>query len=268
MRTIWRALALWVSLAFASVPAFGEPPAQLAPAALVAPEGAAEPPDPLFDDFDEDVEEIYDPFERGNRLVLRFNQGVDRVLWSPLTKGYRFAVPEPARRCLRNALENLNTPVYVMNNLLQLRPKEAAENLAAFALNTAWGIGGLFDAASAANLARRPTDFGQTLAKVGFGHGPYLMLPVLGPSTVRDGFGWVVDRAFHPLTYVLGVPVQLVWRGGEGFAEREAAADALEALEESSLDFYAVLRSAYVQSRDKAVADASGGDDDEFVAAP
>ena len=94
-----------------------------------------------------------------------------------------------------------------------------------------------------------------SLAKAGIGHGPYLVLPIFGPATLRDGFGWVVDRAFHPLTYVLGVPVQLVWRGGAGVAQRDAAADALEALEESSLDFYAVLRSAYIQSRDKEIAD-------------
>ncbi|MDJ0847094.1 MAG: VacJ family lipoprotein [Myxococcota bacterium] len=258
MRPIWRALAPVALLVLSSAPALGEPPAGLDPIPLQSPEGEAELPDPLFDDFDDvgdGSDEIYDPFEGGNRMVLRFNQGIDRVLWSPLTKGYRLVFPDPARRGLRRALANLNTPVYMVNNLLQLRPRDAAENLAAFALNTVWGVGGLFDAASAANLQRRPADFGQTLAKAGIGHGPYLVLPIFGPATLRDGFGWVVDRAFHPLTYVLGVPVQLVWRGGAGVAQRDAAADALEALEESSLDFYAVLRSAYIQSRDKEIAD-------------
>jgi phospholipid-binding lipoprotein MlaA len=221
-------------------------------------------PDPLFDeDFDAEIgPQVYDPFESGNRAVLRFNQALDHVLWSPLTTAYRFVLPEPARRSVRRALDNLNTPVYVMNHLLQLHPLAAAETLGAFVMNSTWGIGGFFDAASAVGLRRVPADFGQTLARAGVGSGPYIVIPIFGPSTVRDGFGWVVDRAFHPATYFLGVPVQLVWRGGVGVADREAAADALEALEESSLDFYSVLRSAYVQARAREIeGNASDGSD-------
>jgi phospholipid-binding lipoprotein MlaA len=271
VRTFRGALALSVSLAFLALPAFAGGDPEASPAAPAAPAALADPPgeglsleaaDPLFDDAFL-APEVYDPFEGGNRLILRFNQGVDRVLWSPLTTAYRFAVPDPARTCLRRALHNLNTPVYMVNHLLQLRPVAAAETLGAFVMNTGWGLGGLFDAASAVGLESKPADFGQTLALAGLGSGPYLVIPIFGPSTLRDGFGWVVDRAFHPLTYILGVPVQLVWRGGAGVAERDAVADALDALEESSLDFYAVLRSAYVQSREKVISDARGHDDDE-----
>jgi phospholipid-binding lipoprotein MlaA len=231
------------------------------------PQALEDAPDPLFDeDFDAEIgPQVSDPFESGNRAILRFNQALDHVLWSPLTKGYRFVVPEPARRSVRRALDNLNTPVYVVNHLLQLHPLAAAETLGAFVMNSTWGIGGLFDAASAVGLRRVPADFGQTLARAGVGAGPYLVIPVFGPSTVRDGFGWVVDRAFHPATYFLGVPVQLVWRGGVGVADRDAVADKLEALEESSLDFYSVLRSAYVQAREREI-EGTGSDAADAVA--
>jgi len=238
------------------------PPGPALPAAEVQTLAAATAPtvaepDPLFDDdFDDsfgESPEVYDPFESGNRVMLTFNQGVDRVLWSPLTKGYRLAVPEPGRRALRRVLDNLNTPIYMVNHLLQLRPGAAAETFGAFVVNTTFGIGGLLDAGEAAGFERVPADFGQTLARAGVGAGPYIVVPILGPSTFRDGFGWVVDRAFHPATYFLGIPIQLMWRGGAGMAEREAVADAMEALEESSLDYYSVLRSAYVQAREREI---------------
>lgn len=227
-------------------------------------QAAAEAPDPLFDDEDLGPE-IYDPFESGNRAILRFNQGIDHVLWTPLTDGYRFIVPEPGRRAVRRALANLNTPIYVVNHILQIHPVAALETLGAFVMNTTWGMGGLFDAASAVGLERKPADFGQTLARAGVGAGPYIVIPIFGPSTMRDGFGWVVDRAFHPLTYILGVPVQAIWRGGAGVAERDAVADSLDALEESSVDFYAALRSAYMQARAKEV-ESQGADTSDSLA--
>ena len=226
-------------------------------------------PDPLFDDdFDDAFDpapEVYDPFESGNRVILSFNQGLDKVLWSPITKVYRLAVPEPGRRGLRRVLANLNTPIYVVNHILQLRPLAAAETLGAFVMNSTFGIGGFLDAAESVGLERREADFGQTLALAGVGAGPYIVVPVLGPSTFRDGFGWVVDRAFHPATYFLGIPIQIIWRGGAGVAEREAVADALEALEESSLDYYSVLRSAYSQARERQI-EANGPDDSATLA--
>lgn len=213
--------------------------------------------DPLFDeDWAEESEAeagVYDPFEEGNRAVLRFNQQVERFLWDPLTRGYRFVLPEVGRRSIRRVFGNLQTPVYLVNHVLQLRPVAAAETLGAFVMNTTWGMGGLFDAASAVHLERKPADFGQTLAFVGLPAGPYLIVPMFGPTTVRDGFGGVVDFFLHPLTYFLGIPTLAVWGGSEGFARREAAVDRLEALEEGAIDYYSVLRSAYVQHRRKVV---------------
>jgi phospholipid-binding lipoprotein MlaA len=225
-------------------------------------------PDPLFDDAFDDFEdfggpEVYDPLESGNRAVFRFNQKVDRYFWDPITRGYRFAVPQPVRRSVRRVFLNLNTPVYVVNHLLQVRFDAAAETLAAFVMNSTYGVGGIFDAGSRVGLQLRPADFGQTLALAGVGNGPYLVIPLLGPSTVRDGVGLAVDRFFHPFTYFMPLYPQLMWGGGVGVAWREEAGEKLAALEESALDFYAVLRSAYVQAREQSIEDCRRRSDDD-----
>jgi phospholipid-binding lipoprotein MlaA len=218
-------------------------------------DAASEEPDPLFDDdfFDLDAPGVYDPFETGNRAIFGFNQQVDRFVWTPITDGYRFLVPEPARRGVRRFFGNLNTPVFVVNHILQLRFLNAGETLGAFVFNSTFGLAGFLDAAGRVGLDRMPADFGQTLALVGVGAGPYLVIPFIGPSTVRDGFGSLVDRMFHPFTYVLGLYPQLMLGGGVGVSRLEAAADKLEALEESAVDFYAVLRSAYWQAREESI---------------
>jgi phospholipid-binding lipoprotein MlaA len=214
--------------------------------------------DPLFDDYDADLEEpeVYDPLEKGNRAVYGFNRQVDRFIFKPVTRGYRFVVPGAARRSVRRLLVNLNAPIFMMNNLLQLRFLDAAETLGAFTMNLTFGVGGLMEAGSGIRCELKQADFGQTMALYGVGSGPYVVLPVLGPTTTRDGFGWVIDRAFHPLTYVLAIPVQLMWGGGHGMAYREEVADGLAALEESSIDSYSVMRSAYVQAREQSIDDA------------
>ena len=115
--------------------------------------------------------------------------------------------------------------------------------------------GGLFDAAAEAGLEIGDEDFGQTLAKAGVGSGPYIMVPVFGPNTLRDGVGGIVDLAFDPATYLLG-PIQgLFISGPRGFALREEFADDLAALEESSVDYYAAMRSAYLQTREAKIAE-------------
>jgi phospholipid-binding lipoprotein MlaA len=223
-----------------------------------------EAPDPLFDEewvddtFDDEwVDDagptVADPLEGSNRAILGFNQRVDDFLLDPLTDAYRFVVPKPASRSLRRVFTNLNTPVYFMNNLFQLRPHDAAETLGACIVNSTFGLGGILDASSAVYLQPRPADFGQTLAVAGVGHGPYLVVPLFGPTTVRDGFGGVVDFFMHPATYFLGIPTLIIWGGSDGVLRREAVADQLEALEESSVDYYSVLRSAYVQARHQSV---------------
>jgi len=255
-------------------------PAQLAPAERAQPAAAfpmgrldpvpVEPEyDPLFDDYDEAFEEpdVYDPLEPGNRAVFGFNRQVDRFVFGPVTSAYRTAVPGGARRSIRRAFVNLNAPIYMVNNLLQLRLLDAVETFGAFAMNMTFGIGGLFDTADGIRCELKHADFGETLALFGVGTGPYLVLPVLGPTNTRDGIGWVIDRAFHPLTYVLAIPVQLMWGGGHGVAYREEVADGLAALEDSAIDPYAVVRSAYAQAREQSIADKRVEDEAEEKAA-
>ena len=215
--------------------------------------------DALFDEEfgledDEDIAAI-DPFEETNRSLLKFNRAIDRVFWNPVTTVYRFIVPTPLRRGVLNAFANIRTPVVMMNHLLQGRVLDAGESVFAFVLNSTAGIGGLFDAASEAGLERGDEDFGQTLARAGVGAGPYIIVPVFGPKTLRDGFGGIVDLAFDPATYLLG-PIQgLFISGPRGFAMREKAADDLAALEETSVDYYAAMRSAYLQIREAKIAE-------------
>ncbi|MBW1685348.1 MAG: VacJ family lipoprotein [Deltaproteobacteria bacterium] len=278
-------LLLSACLLLHSVPAFAQAGASFAPTgaaafAMVVPGGDLGSkiplelePDPLFDeDFDEEFEElagpeVYDPLESGNRVVFGLNRQIDRFFWAPVTSGYRFVVPAPARRSVGRAFANLNTPIYLVNNLLQVRFRDAAETLGAFLVNSTVGVGGLFDAGQWVGLASQPADFGQTLALAGVGNGPYRMIPSLGPSTLRDGAGAVVDRFFHPLTYLIGIAPQLMWGGGVGVSRRTEADAKLKALEESSLDFYSVLRSAYVQTRQHSI-DELRDDDAEVLAAP
>lgn len=224
-----------------------------------SPPGAVEiahEPDPLFDDDSAEfqaVEPIADPLEEGNRAIFQFNQKLDDWLWSPITRAYRFVAPEPVRTGIRRALNNLNTPVYVANHVLQLRLFDAGQAVGAFALNSTLGILGIFEPGREAGWEIRPADFGQTLGLVGFASGPYVVVPVFGPTTVRDAVGSAVDYLLQPLNYLLGIPTQLVWGGGAGLTLREEVSDELAALEKSSIDFYSVMRSAYVQSREKSI---------------
>ncbi len=230
------------------------------PAAV--PEGeapASAEPDPLFEEASEyePTAPVGDPLEPANRAFFGFNQKLDDWFWSPITRVYRFVTPEAARRGIRRALRNLNTPIFFVNNLLQLRLRDAGETLGAFALNSTLGVFGLLEPSLEAGWEAHPADFGQTLDLVGVGSGPYVVVPILGPTTVRDGFGSAVDRFFQPLNYVIPiVPIQLLWGGGAGLSLREEASDKLDALEKSSVDFYAVMRSAYLQNREKQIEEA------------
>jgi len=237
----------------------GAPPAAAASAAPSAP--LAGEPDPLFD---EDVEPpgYPDPAEPLNRGILRFNQAVDHWFFDPVTRAYQFAVPEPARRALRRVFLNLNSPPTLANDVLQLEWRDAGVTVGRFAINSTVGVVGLFDVAEDLGLPRHESDFGQTLRLAGVHSGPYLVLPILGPTNLRDGVGDVADSLFTPSTYFFGfgffgetvlsqapLAEQLVYSGTSGLSTREAHYDRLKALEESAVDFYAALKSAYYQNR-------------------
>ena len=200
---------------------------------------------------------VWDPFEEANRRTLNANLVIDRWFWNPLTRAYQFVVPGSGRRALRRAIFNLESPALFVNDVLQLAPLDAVITVQRFVLNSTIGLAGLFDPAAGLGLPGHHTDFGQTLALYGVPSGPYVIVPILGPNTVRDASGYVVDFMFQPTTYFLPGFTLFVYasihQGGSGMAAREAHADELSALEASSVDFYAALRSAYYQDRTAAI---------------
>ncbi len=227
----------------------------------VSSEEPFEEPDPLFDDFfDEEFDDgplgYPDPLEPTNRGVFAFNRQVDRWILDPVTRAYRWAVPRPARDAISRMFLNLNSTKTLVNDFLQLEWKDAGVTGTRLVVNTTVGIVGLFDVAEMVGLEGHQSDFGQTLALAGTPSGPYIVLPVLGPGTVRDGFGTVVDGFFQPTYYILGPsnllsgPTEiLIYTGSSGISTRDRHFRELKALQESSVDFYAALRSGYYQRR-------------------
>lgn len=229
--------------------------------------------DPLFDDPETAETPGYpDPFEPINRAVFGFNQQVDRFVLAPLDRGYVALVPEGGRRAVRRALANLDAPVIFVNDLLQLEPGRAIVTLTRFGVNTTLGALGFFDVAAVMGIDGHYTDFAETMALVGIPSGPFLVLPVLGPTTARDGTGFLVDLAFQPITYLLTPAVVIVItaarEGGAGFATYDENAAALRALKDSSVDFYAAVRNAYYQNSMGQIGSRRAAEQREADAAP
>ena len=201
---------------------------------------------------------VWDPLESLNRKTLGMNGALDRWIFDPVTGAYSFVVPGPARLAVRRFLVNLNSPVVLANDVLQLAPLDAAVTVTRFGINSTIGLAGLFDPATKLGITGHSNDFGETLALCGVPSGPYLILPALGPTTARDGTGYVVDLLFQPMTYLLTpLPTLLFYtsiqQGSVGLASMDAHRAELHALETSSVDFYATLRSAYYQDRVAAI---------------
>ena len=198
-------------------------------------------------------EEANDPLEPTNRAIFSFNRELDRYFFRPLAEGYRTIVPEPGRRSLRNFLNNLRTPVILANDLFQAELRRASITLGRFAVNSTAGVGGLFDVATWMGLEFHDEDFGQTLAVWGMPAGPFIMLPIFGPSSPRHAIGLVADAFLDPLTYVAennDVEYALVIRSFvDGIDKRARVIDVLDEIEKTSLDFYATIRSLYRQRR-------------------
>ncbi|WP_421995117.1 MlaA family lipoprotein [Roseococcus sp.] len=195
-----------------------------------------------------------DPVEPFNRAMYSVNNAIDTVALRPAAQAYRFVLPQPVRDGVRNALGNLRAPTILLNDVLQGEPDRAATTAARFMINSTLGLGGLIDVAAwQFGLPGHGEDFGQTLAVWGVGEGPYLFLPVLGPSNPRDLLGYGVDAVASPwFWFGQGEVVEaLRWAyAGIGVLDaREGVLDALDELNRSSLDPYSTLRSAYRQRR-------------------
>ena len=193
-----------------------------------------------------------DPFEPTNRAVFDFDIKLDHAVATPVAKFYRSAVPQPAREGIHNALDNLNAPVVLVNDVLQGDGGKAANTAGRLVINSTVGIGGLIDVASKIGIPGHDNDFGITLGKNGIAEGSYLVMPFAGPLPPRDLLGVAVDQAFDPLTYVRfhGRDTWMVVRFGIGILDsRTSQLDAVETIERSSIDFYATTRNLYRQSR-------------------
>jgi phospholipid-binding lipoprotein MlaA len=209
-----------------------------------------------------DYEATNDPIEPFNRAMYAVNDGLDTVLLRPAAKAYQFVVPQPVRTGVRNVLANLRTPVIAANDLLQGEPDRLLVTVGRFMINTTFGLGGIFDVAGAAGMPGHTEDFGQTFARWGVGEGPYLFLPVLGPSNPRDAVGYGAGIAADPLTWILAnngnTAENIGWArlGLTVLDTREGLLETLDSVKATSLDPYATLRSAYRQSRNQQIRNA------------
>ena len=194
-------------------------------------------------------EAISDPLEGLNRVIFTLNDGLDIFVLRPVAALYGFVMPAMVKRGVSNFFDNLNSPVVLANDVLQLEFADAATTTGRFVVNSTVGVLGLFDVAENFGLPDHPADFGQTLYAYGVGPGPYLVLPLLGPSTTRHGVGKVVDTFLDPLTYVLEPGPSFARGAAEAVVGREQLLAPLEDLRATSIDYYAALRSAYYQDR-------------------
>lgn len=205
---------------------------------------------------------VHDPFEDANRAVFSFNDAVDRAAIKPVAQGYRALVPKPARKGVTNFLRNLRSPIDFTNQVLQGDLGGAGDVLTRTTANTLLGFGGFVDIAGQEGLEYEREDFGQTLAVWGVGEGPYLVLPLLGPATLRHQVGSMVDTYADPIRLWLFNTDQEEWYyarvGVRVLDERERLLDVLDSLRESSIDYYAAVRSSYIQRRKALINDENG----------
>ncbi len=189
-----------------------------------------------------------DPWERMNRATFKFNDGFDKAVYRPVAKGYVRITPLPVRTSISNFMDNLAYPVTIVNDLLQLKFPRFGRDTTRFLVNSTVGIGGLFDVASRSGLDKTENDLGQTFGHWGAGPGPYLVVPFLGPSDVRDGLGRVGDIWLDPRHYIKNSWISWpLW--GLDVIDLRARLLSSDYLLDSAYDRYAFLRNAYLQRR-------------------
>lgn len=198
-----------------------------------------------------------DPYEAMNRQIYAFNSSLDQYVLLPVTKGYRAVTPEVVRTGVNNFFENMREPGYGINNALQGKGNESIESVFRFLVNSTFGVAGLFDVASWIGMQKHEQDFGQTLGTWGMGAGPYLVLPVLGPSSARDFWRWPVGVATNPLTYMVGDDdwaTALALGTGDAINARSQMIDAgLDELRANTVDEYSAVRDAFLKLREQSI---------------
>lgn len=210
-------------------------------------------------EFSSSEEEIYDPYEKTNRKIFVFNDFLDRNIFTPVARAYGNYVPTPLKKGIRNFTTNITLPISTINSFAQGKVNNGLATFSNFLINTTIGIGGLIDVAGNKNISYTKEDFGQTFAHYGSKSGPYLMLPIIGPSTLRDASGSALSSAIDPMGFNI-----LQVGGSENFVEaeyrisntlissvdtREDLLKVTDDLRKESFDLYATVRSLYIQNR-------------------
>jgi len=197
----------------------------------------------------------FDPLEKVNRKIFWFNDKLDVYVLEPIAKGWDFVVPARAQGAISDAFDNARFPVDFTNDLLQGKPLAAGKTLGRFLLNSTLGVAGLFDVAKAAGWPGRQEDFGQTLGVWGIRNGPYLVLPVLGPSTFRDACGRAVDSPMRVWPFFLGTVPSIGVTGTEVVNWRARNIESIRDLKKDAFDYYSLVRNAYLSNRRAEVSD-------------
>ena len=216
--------------------------------------GCATPPPAGDPEALAEFQQTNDPIEPANRVMFKVNDAIDAAILKPVAQGYRYAVPAGVRTGVHNVLTNLGSPVQLTNDVLQGKPRRAGDTAMRFLINTTAGVLGIFDVAKDAGYPDHDTDFGLTLANWNVPEGPFLFLPVLGPSSPREVTGFAADIAIDPFTWVgrgVTAVTAATWtRTGMGAVDaRERVLDPVEQIKKTALDPYATFRSLYRQNR-------------------
>ncbi len=202
---------------------------------------------------------VSDPIAPVNRVTLAFNGVLDKIFFNPLNTVYRTLVPQVGRDAVHNVLDNAKSPVYLANELLQGDLQGAGTVAKRFMINTIAGVGGVVDVAAKTGIPGQPEDFGQTLATWGVGNGPYIVWPILGPSTLRDSVGFVGDIAMDPLYWYAHnndkTGLQYTRAGLTLLDAKDRTRDTMDDLRQNSGDLYTTLKSVYIQRRNALIND-------------
>lgn len=206
----------------------------------------------------------YDPLEKLNRRVHRFNEVVDRRIAKPLANVYVKVTPRPVRLGVGNFFNNLGQPVSALNALLQGKPKQAGQALGRFLLNSTLGIGGVFDPATSANLPNKSEDFGQTLGVWGWKQSRYIELPLFGPRTIRDALGMAGDSPLSPIRSIEEDKLRVLLQGLQ-LVDVRTQLLAVDRMREGATDDYALVRDAWMQRRQYQIFGGSKNETDESL---
>ncbi len=202
-----------------------------------------------------DTEEFYDPWESFNETMFNVNRNLDKYVLKPAANVYRHVMPEPFQVLVDNGFSNIRWVPRFVNSVLQGKFEGAGRELGRFLINSTAGIGGLFDPAKDYwHIQPSKEDFGQTLGVWGVGPGPYLILPLLPPMTVRDGIGMGVDGVMDPLSYYIGFfPERIAMKAGDTLNDRALNYDLFQGVEETTIDLYSSVRHFYLKRREQQI---------------